>query len=137
MIKFIIDYITIFLSGLFDRTYYLNTNTDVKKANFAPILHYMIFGWKEGRNPSNEFITNFYLELNPEVKNARINPLVHFIRFGKKEAQKVSINVNHSTEFIKKILFSSVETRDKVQQNGVNVLPCNFYSSTPSVREIE
>lgn len=38
---------------------------------------------------------------------------------------------------LQRLVWSSVETRKKIQQYGINVLPCDFYSSTPSIEEIE
>jgi hypothetical protein len=37
---------------LFDRTYYLAQNPDVKAANVDPLLHFDQYGWKEDRDPS-------------------------------------------------------------------------------------
>jgi glycosyltransferase involved in cell wall biosynthesis len=82
-----IDYFLIKRSGLFDAHYYLHTYIDVRRADVNPLLHYVTFGWREGRNPSQFFDTNFYLTMNPDVINAGINPLVHYIRFGKKEGR--------------------------------------------------
>ena len=78
------DYKTIKKSGLFDEKYYLKTYEDVRNSDIDPIKHYIKYGWKEGRNPSESFDTNFYLESYPDVRSAGLNPLVHFIRYGNK-----------------------------------------------------
>lgn len=86
-------------SKLFDEDYYLSTYDDVKKAGIDPIKHYLKYGWKEGRNPSDKFGTNSYLETYEDVKNAKMNPLVHFIKFGVKEGREAQNNgqvVSHS-----------------------------------------
>ena len=77
------DYNLIKKSGLFDSEYYLANNEDVKKAKADPLKHYLKFGWREGRNPSEEFDGNEYLYKRPDVKVAGICPLVHYIMFGK------------------------------------------------------
>ena len=73
------QYKTIKKSGLFDDRYYLKHYEDIRKLDIDPIKHYLDYGWKEGRNPSDRFDTNFYLESYPDIKNNGMNPLVHFI----------------------------------------------------------
>jgi FkbM family methyltransferase len=75
-------------SGLFDGEYYLSTYADVASANVDPLSHFISYGWKEGRNPSESFETNFYLETYSDVKESNVNPLTHYVRFGKKEERK-------------------------------------------------
>lgn len=96
------EYKTIKKSGLFDEKYYLTTNEDIRKADINPIKHYIKYGWKEGRNPSEKFDTNFYLDSYPDVRDAGVNPLVHFIKYGKKEGRKV-----HSLESVSKEINNS------------------------------
>ena len=74
-----------------NKKWYLKTYKDVKKAKVDPIIHYLHFGWKEGRNPGPEFNTNAYLEANPDVKKANICPLFHYEKYGKKEGRKLSL----------------------------------------------
>lgn len=38
---------------------------------------------------------------------------------------------------LQRLVFSDKENREKLQKMSVNVLPCDFYSSTPSIEEIE
>ena len=83
--KYIHDYNLVKKSGLFDSKYYLANNEDVKKAKINPIKHYLKFGWKEGRNPSEKFNGNDYLNKRPDVRVAGICPLVHYLKFGKNE----------------------------------------------------
>lgn len=81
------EYIMIYKSGLFSRAYYRNNYSENFLANFAPIIHYYLFGWKENNNPSPNFATKYYLDSNPDVKEAGINPFYHYIRWGKKEGR--------------------------------------------------
>lgn len=67
-------------SGLFDPVYYLMNNPDVRAADIDPLRHYLKFGWKEGRNPSERFDTSFYLESNPDLKQSGENPLAQYIK---------------------------------------------------------
>ncbi|MEM5813139.1 MAG: glycosyltransferase family A protein [Candidatus Aenigmatarchaeota archaeon] len=72
-------------SGLFDEDYYLENNPDVKEAGIDPLYHFIVAGWKEGRNPSRKFNINLYKSVNQDVKD--VNPLLHYILYGVKEAR--------------------------------------------------
>ena len=85
MIKLLRNFFLLLKSDLFDSKYYLKENPDVAKAKVNPILHYLKFGWKEGRNPSAKFDGNEYLNKRPDVRVAGICPLVHYLKFGKEE----------------------------------------------------
>ncbi len=73
-------------SGLFDIDYY---NSQFEKPINNPVEHYVIYGWKENKNPVPHFDTQYYIENNPDVKNnaIRFNPFAHWIRFGKAEGR--------------------------------------------------
>ncbi len=79
-----LEYLLIRVSGLFDMNYYLRTYPEVTG---LPILHYIITGWREGKNPSPHFDTQYYLTQNPDIRQSGQNPLVHYIRFGKPEGR--------------------------------------------------
>lgn len=70
---------------LFDAKWYLEQNPDVKKSRMNPYLHYKIWGWKEGRNPSVRFDLVWYLSCNPDVLEAGIEPLAHYTSYGEQE----------------------------------------------------
>ena len=88
MIRDLWDYWIIRRSHLFDPLNYLITYADIRKADIDPLMHFVKYGWKEGRNPSASFDTTFYLASNADVTQAKINPLVHYIRYGKNEGRK-------------------------------------------------
>lgn len=81
------DYKILKYSRLFDKKYYLANNKDVQDANIDPIMHFLNYGWKEGRNPSRKFDINAYLTRYADVKEANLNPLLHYIKYGKKEGR--------------------------------------------------
>ena len=85
IIRLLRNYFLLLKSDLFDSKYYLKENPDVAKAKVNPILHYLKFGWKEGRNPSPLFNTSDYISFRPDIVKADICPLVHYELFGKKE----------------------------------------------------
>ncbi|TFE68016.1 glycosyltransferase [Methylacidiphilum caldifontis] len=81
------QYFKILRSSLFDQAYYLKYNPDVRESGVDPLLHYIQYGWKEGRNPNAYFDSAYYLEQNADVKAAGVNPLLHFIEHGWKEGR--------------------------------------------------
>jgi len=83
-------------SNMFDTDYYLEKNPDVKKAGIEPIKHYLIYGWRELRDPSLSFSTRQYLIDHSDVTATGVNPLLHYLRYGHLEGRFVS-NVFSST----------------------------------------
>ncbi len=69
-------------SGFFSAPYYKSRYVDVATSSVDPLRHYVTYGWKEGRNPSEQFDTRFYLQVHPDVKISKMNPLVHYIKYG-------------------------------------------------------
>jgi hypothetical protein len=63
----------------FDATYYASNYPDIAAAGIDPFEHYLLWGFKEGRNPSARFNTRFYIQryLNNDPSE---NPLVHYLR---------------------------------------------------------
>jgi GT2 family glycosyltransferase/glycosyltransferase involved in cell wall biosynthesis len=74
-------------SSFFQADWYLREYPDVQAAGIDPAVHYVVDGWREGRDPSPLFSTSWYLEQYPDVRQADINPLVHFIQNGLTEGR--------------------------------------------------
>ncbi|WP_225703657.1 glycoside hydrolase family 99-like domain-containing protein [Bradyrhizobium cenepequi] len=62
----------------FDAQYYLQTYQDVATAGVDPFEHFILHGYKEGRNPSAEFDTKFYIQRYFKGKTDQ-NPLLHYL----------------------------------------------------------
>lgn len=77
-------------SQLFDGKYYLENNPDVRAAQIDAALHYLNYGWVEGRHPSEYFDGYKYLAANPDVANSGFNPLLHYIMWGKDEGRCIT-----------------------------------------------
>lgn len=75
-------------SHCFDINYYKAMYPDVAKAGVDPVLHYVYFGAKEGRNPAPWFNTSLYVADNPDVIAAGVNPFYHYIRYGHAENRR-------------------------------------------------
>ncbi|WDZ80928.1 glycosyltransferase (plasmid) [Ensifer adhaerens] len=76
-------------TGLLDPEFYLTKNPDVAASKIDPAVHYLNFGWREGRDPSARFSTKDYLAENPDVSASGINPLVHYSVYGRWEKRKI------------------------------------------------
>ncbi|MBD2043118.1 hypothetical protein [Microcoleus sp. FACHB-672] len=86
-------------TGLFDESFYLESNLDVaeavKSGAFSSgFAHFKEYGRFEGRDPNELFNTGFYLETNPDVAAAvetnKITAFDHFIKFGQFEERDPS-----------------------------------------------
>ena len=64
----------------FDPAFYLAEYLDVREAGVDPAEHYLLYGYKEGRNPSACFDTRFYLHRYLDGEMGQ-NPLLHYRRF--------------------------------------------------------
>lgn len=74
--------------GLFDIGYYLKNNPDVRLSGDDPIMHYIYYGYKEGRNPSANFDGNYYSATYSDLNG--LNPLVHYSLYGIEEGRATS-----------------------------------------------
>lgn len=112
MIKIVEAYWIIKKSGIFDAKYYYKMYPDVRRADVNPLLHFVLHGWKEGRNPSETFVTSYYLDSYEDVKNSGMNPLVHYLKYGIIENRKTR---NDSNNEIKKIpQLNSLQKKESV-----------------------
>lgn len=71
----------------FDHEFYTRQNPDVASAGLDAFDHYLVFGWREGRDPSPDFSTSYYLENNPALARLQINPFVHYVLYGRAEGR--------------------------------------------------
>jgi hypothetical protein len=74
-------------SGWFNPEWYLDTYPDLRAAKVDPVMHYLMFGWKENRNPCPGFDTAYYLATYPDVRQSGVNPLWHYLEHGSKEGR--------------------------------------------------
>ena len=78
-------------SDFFNKEWYRKEYTDINRLyRLFPYVHYALFGWKEGRNPSVAFNTEYYLTAYDDVRVANINPLYHYEKVGKSENRQTN-----------------------------------------------
>lgn len=85
--------------GLFDAQYYLDSNPDLKILNIDPLEHFVMSGWREGRNPPAQFNTKFYLRTYHESIPEDQNPLVHYIKKGQKSGNAALPDKDQPAQF--------------------------------------
>lgn len=65
----------------FDPDYYVNRYPDIKKAGVDPVKHYLVFGYKENRNPNDKFDASWYKSVY--IKNDTIPSIIDYLNKGK------------------------------------------------------
>jgi glycosyltransferase involved in cell wall biosynthesis len=99
-------------SGLFDEVYYRSTYLDLSPTPLDLIRHYCEYGWREGKNPSDDFDTQFYLATYGDIRNAGMNPFYHYVIAGASECRQTlpESGTRHENE----IWFGVVDTDIKL-----------------------
>jgi O-antigen biosynthesis protein len=72
-------------SGLFDDAFYTRHHPDVVRPGRDPLRHFVVHGWREGRQPHPLFDMAYYASANAGAGPAARNPLLHFIDGGWRE----------------------------------------------------
>ncbi|NDU99425.1 glycosyltransferase [Pseudoroseicyclus tamaricis] len=55
----------------------------------ALAAHFLMVGWREGRDPNPNFSIADYLCLNPDVAEAGVNPFLHYLQVGHAEQRRL------------------------------------------------
>ena len=76
---------------LFDKEYYVKNNPDIGESGMNPVVHYLLYGGFEGRNPGLEFDNAYYLSRYDDVSQSGLNPLLHYVLYGKNEGRKTIV----------------------------------------------
>jgi GT2 family glycosyltransferase len=74
----------------FSSRWYRIAYRDVSETRQNPLRHYLLRGWREGRDPSPRFSTASYLDENPDVGERQANPLLHYINFRRREGRAIA-----------------------------------------------
>lgn len=73
---------------LFEADHYRRMNRDVAELGVNPLAHYLLHGWREGRQPNQLFDNDWYLATHTDVLAAAANPLQHYLTYGATELRK-------------------------------------------------
>ncbi|RAP50415.1 MAG: hypothetical protein BZ136_01345, partial [Methanosphaera sp. rholeuAM74] len=82
-------YDDIYESDLFDEGYYLSMNPHILANDEDPYIHYILYGVKQGLDPSSLFSTSRYLQVYGDVRRIGLNPLHHYIIHGESEKRNI------------------------------------------------
>ena len=75
------------LRDAFDEDWYIIQNQDVERSGVDGFIHYMVDGWREGRDPSLRFSTTGYLRRYADIAASGINPFQHWVLHGREEGR--------------------------------------------------
>ncbi len=64
------------VTGSFDASYYQGQSED--QTDVDPMLHFLEFGWREGRNPNKEFSVDRYIGEHPRRNWEASSPFLHW-----------------------------------------------------------
>ncbi|MFT9399568.1 hypothetical protein [Acetobacter sp.] len=77
------DIRTILESGQFNTEFYTTTYPETQATGLDPIIHYVLFGCYEQKNPNELFNTEIYKNLLNAVIQKEENPFAHYLRNNK------------------------------------------------------
>ena len=97
-------------SSIFNYSYYLTKNPDVKKScqysrkdSFSVIKHFLNYGMAEGRATTSSFNVSIYKENYPDLQKAYGNDLkkyyLHYMNYGKKEGRNATSIIKAPTSY--------------------------------------
>jgi len=85
-------------SGYFDAKYYLRQNEDVRRSDIDPLVHYVKYGWREGKSPS-ERLESVVAENSTQL-DLTTNPVIRLILNERKEKNKTRVSIIHLLRFL-------------------------------------
>ena len=66
--------------GTFDPDWYRSVNADVDFSVIDPFKHYVVHGWRQGRNPSPKFDAGIYSSIASDFRSEYENPVIDAIQ---------------------------------------------------------
>lgn len=76
----------------FDDAFYVRSYPEVRRYRIGPLRHYILCGWREGKDPSELFSTAAYLEMYQDVKEMNVNPFQHYLTHGRQEGRVARVS---------------------------------------------
>ncbi len=104
-------------SKYFSGRWYLKKYPETQLSGLCSASHYLTYGAKENKDPSNYFSTEDYLTLTGDVSKKGINPLVHYEKYGKFENRQPIIR-----GIYKKIIFFLLNLSEKFNLSNRNFI---------------
>ena len=71
----------------FDDAFYLGTYPEVRRLQIGALRHFIMIGWKQGKDPNELFSTKAYLDMYHDVADLNVNPFHHYVVHGREEGR--------------------------------------------------
>lgn len=81
------------ISKEFDERFYLEAYPWVKRADVGPVQHFIVSGWREDKDPNENFSTRAYRETYADVAKSGENPFYHYLTKGRAEGRVAQVSV--------------------------------------------
>jgi GT2 family glycosyltransferase len=112
--------------ALFDSDHYLETNQDVKASELHPFVHFLRFGYQEGRI-ARSFDNDWYLQKYPDVQKNYRNGYDHYKLHGRAEKREAKYVVwrSDAPDAVRKnydLWLQNFEQRPPPRQNKLQIL---------------
>lgn len=78
-----------------DEVWYKKQYPNIDYSSIDPVEHYILFGWKEGKNASRKLLTDMYMEANPDCIGYEVCPLIHYETLVNKTLRSLQKTVVH------------------------------------------
>lgn len=85
----------------FNTQYYLSLYPDITEA--GALDHFVLTGWREGRDPNPRFSTSNYLEMYPDIRASGINPFYHYLLTGRLEGRLPRQELGYRFDVLRKL----------------------------------
>lgn len=115
-------------SRYFSQQWYDSQYPEYKLTGYCAAEHYLLLGWKEGKNPSEKFSTSEYLERFTDVAVSDANPLWHYEKYGRRENRMDEL-VPRAKGILNKLIAFACNSNFK-QRN--TIILADFLNSTDS-----
>ncbi|RMS23709.1 CDP-glycerol glycerophosphotransferase family protein [Pseudomonas syringae] len=124
-------------SVFFDEAWYKGNYKDLKNLNIDFALHYLNYGWRQGKSPSFGFSGDLYLVANPDVKLIDTNPLLHYETYGKAEKRYVlsyAVEAIYKSEYFDDRYYQKTYSTQSTSRlaSALDYLMCNESLRNPS-----
>lgn len=121
-----------------DCDFYKERYDDVNRSCIDPVIHYCVWGWREGRDPRADFSTTFYLDQYRDVRDAGINPFLHYLLSGLQEGRMPTVSAKKATHRSDvKGLIIVTDSKVSAELNDIATIPDVGPIVTPSFEVME
>lgn len=85
----------------FNTQFYISLYPDITEA--GALDHFVLTGWREGRDPNPRFSTSDYLEMYPDIRASGINPFYHYLLTGRLEGRSPKQELGYRFDVLRKL----------------------------------